>query len=111
MLALSGCQKEKWFGRKDAIRFTVGTPGTKASYSGVVTDGKERIDWAAGDVIRIYSDKSKHRINEDQYWADYVIKNPRTSESDATISEADIANFPDDGTSRRMGYRYALLRK
>ena len=102
LLALSGCQKEKWFGSKDAIRFTVGTPGTKASYSGVVTDGKERIDWAAGDVIRIYSDKSKHRINEDQYWADYVIKNPRTSESDATISEADIANFPDDGTGNGL---------
>lgn len=102
MLALTGCQKEKWLGGKDAIRFAVGAPGSKAAYSGIVTDGKERIDWAEGDVIRIYSDKSKHRIVENRYWSDYVIKNPRTNASNAAESLADIDNVPGDGTGNGL---------
>ena len=107
LLAVTGCQKERWFGSKDAIRFTVGVPGTKTAYSGEVSGGKERINWVEGDVIRIYSDKSKHRNNENQYWADYVIKNPRTSESDAAISEADIDNVPGDGTGNGLVWNEA----
>ena len=37
-----------------------------------MTDGYERIDWQAGDVIRIYSNEAKHRY-ENQNWADYKI--------------------------------------
>ena len=107
MLALTGCQKERWFGSKDAIRFSVGTPGTKTAYSGVVSGGKERIDWVENDVIRIYSDKSKHRYNEDQYWADYVIKNPRVNSSDNSQSLADIDNVPGDGTGNGLVWNEA----
>ena len=107
LLALTGCQKERWFGSKDAIRFSVGTPGTKTAYSGVVSGGKERIDWVENDVIRIYSDKSQHRYNENQYWADYVIKNPRINTSNTAQSLADIENVPGDGTGNGLIWNVA----
>jgi hypothetical protein len=38
------------------VRFNAGTgePGTKTSYSGQQTDGRERVDWNTGDVIQIF---------------------------------------------------------
>lgn len=34
---------------------SISAPETKADYSGVITDNKERVDWTSGDLIRIYS--------------------------------------------------------
>ena len=46
---------------KKEIRFSAGTqqaPGTKTSYSGTLVDGRERVDWTAGDVMTIYCEES-----------------------------------------------------
>ena len=42
------------------VRFNAGTgePGTKTSYSGQQTDGRERVDWTVGDVMTIYCEES-----------------------------------------------------
>ena len=54
LVLLAGCQKSD-VGR--AIRFSAVTRsdagGTKAEYSGVVTTGKERINWTNGDKIQL----------------------------------------------------------
>lgn len=106
VLLLAGCQKEGKVGGKDAIRFAAAsTPGTKTAYSGVETDGVERIDWVGmvgtevGDVIRIYSDVAEHRYNQGQHWADYVIKDVTTS---GAKSEGKIDNVPGDGTGNGL---------
>jgi hypothetical protein len=99
VLLLAGCQKEGRIGGKDAIQFTVGTPGTKTAYSGVVDGGKERINWEVGDEIRIYSDKAEHRYNEGQHWAEYVIK---SVDNNGAVSKAKIDNVPGDGTGNGL---------
>ena len=66
---------EKW-GRSGAIRFSAATnvsgkADTRTVYSGSVTGGVERIDWAPGDIIRIASDKA--RTEGGLSYMDYVI--------------------------------------
>ena len=55
LVLLAGCQK--FGGVGSAIKFSAVTrsdvAGTKAAYSDVVTGGKERIDWKAGDQIKL----------------------------------------------------------
>ena len=43
------------------IRFVTDVPGTRATYSGEVIDGKERIEWQAGDSVCIYSPEAAGR--------------------------------------------------
>lgn len=43
------------------IRFVTEAPGTRATYSGEVIDGKERIEWQAGDRVCIYSPEAAGR--------------------------------------------------
>lgn len=61
---------------------SVSAPETKADYSGVITDNKERVDWTSGDLIRIYSATSNPTS------ADYKIGTVTASgaASSATIS-------------------------
>ena len=79
-MLLAGCQKPGGVG--SAIRFRAvavsdaadtkaGDPATKTSYSGVVTAGKERIDWVAGDKIRIKSDVAT--TSSSANYADYTL--------------------------------------
>ena len=78
-LALAGCQKAGLLNGESAIRFAAvsSSAGTKTAYSGSETaDGSkyfERIDWKAGDKIRIWSDVATHRSVSGQHWADYKI--------------------------------------
>ena len=55
---------------------------TKTVYSGVVigeTNPKERIDWVAGDKIRIYSDKATYSLDASVHYADYSVNNDVSS--------------------------------
>ena len=52
-------EAEAFIGRP--IRFVTDVPGTRATYSGEVIDGKERIEWQAGDRISIYSPEAAGR--------------------------------------------------
>lgn len=81
-----------------AIRFGgrtgVGTgAGTKTTYSGVVTDGRERLDWVAGDRVAIVSPEAKPHISASQPYskAPYKIAGPKDS---AYISKASLLNLP-----------------
>lgn len=69
----AGC--EKW-SRSKTIRFTAATAveratDTRTAYSGSVSEGRERIDWVTGDVIRLASDKAQTEGGLN--YADYVI--------------------------------------
>ena len=65
---LAGCQK---FGVGTAIRFSAETrldaAGTKAAYSDVVTGGKERIDWKAGDQILLAMKNDEENYAQQAY--------------------------------------------
>lgn len=101
---LAGCQKDKMFGPKDAIRFTAGTPGTKTVYSDYSQNGKTRIDWVEDEEIRIFSDLAVHRNIDDQKWADYIIQNVREN---GIESLADIDNIPGDGSGNGLIWKEA----
>jgi len=84
-LLLSGC--EKFPGSSRFIRFTAVTGdhvGTRVKYSGVVDNGYERIDWVAGDQIRIYSDNATH--GSDNYF-DYTVRADGTADGRKSTSE------------------------
>ena len=80
LVLLSGCDK---LGRPgSAIKFRAvtvydedgtkaGDPSTKTAYSGVVTSNFERIDWVAGDEIRIRSNVAQTEGGD--YYADYTL--------------------------------------
>lgn len=94
ILSLAGCQKNGLSGivsGDNTIRFgATSAAGTKTAYSGDVTDGFERIDWAADDVLRIYSDKAAYRYDETQFYSDYKVTSvtPNGKESAAEIVPA-----------------------
>lgn len=80
LVLLSGCDKMGGVG--SAIKFRAvtvydedgtkaGDPSTKTAYSGVVTGGTERIDWVAGDKIRIQSNKAQTEGGDE--YADYTL--------------------------------------
>lgn len=72
LVLLAGCQK--FGGAGKAIRFSaVSRPdaATKTAYSGVVTGGYERIDWVAGDKIRIKSNVAQTEGGDE--YADYTL--------------------------------------
>lgn len=88
--SLTSCQKDsKWpnFGKE--IRFTVnsGNAVTKAAYSGEIGGGKERIDWQAGDLIRIYCEQASE---PDDKFADYKVSSVETPVEGSAISTAHI---------------------
>ena len=60
---------------------------TKTVYSGEIigtTDKKERIDWLAGDKIRIYSDKASFYYDATVHYADYSVDAGSISEQGAS---------------------------
>lgn len=75
----AACQREETLDmRRNEVSFTVATgyengPATRTEYSGerymVGSTSYERIDWVAGDVIRIASDKAA--TSDGASYADY----------------------------------------
>ena len=95
LMAVACGTKENPFSRTgDEIRFSaVSGAGTltKTEYSGEESGGKERIDWVAGDLVRIASDVAVHRNQASQHWADYKISGtitPDRAKSRASIEPA-----------------------
>ena len=77
-LSTTGCVKELLSGVGSEVQFSANTyydngPATKTAYSGVTSNGKERINWINGDRVRIYSPQAEHRSSSSQHWADYDI--------------------------------------
>ena len=75
LAAFCSCQDKMQgigFTKGEAVKFSVGTDAaeTKAAYSGVSNAGKERIDWQAGDLIRIYCGAVSEPATKN---ADYVV--------------------------------------
>ena len=60
MVVLAGCQEPldttKGRGMKIKISSMSSDLSTKTAYSGAITNGRERIDWKAGDKVRIFSE-------------------------------------------------------
>lgn len=77
-LSTTGCVKELLSGVGSEVLFSANTyydngPATKTAYSGVTSNGKERINWINGDRVRIYSPQAEHRTSANQHWSDYDI--------------------------------------
>ena len=86
ILTVSSCEKSM---DSRAIRFkasTRPTSATKVGYSGVETGSRERIDWVAGDQIRIASDLARTAGNQD--YANYTITSDITAS--AQYSDAEL---------------------
>ena len=93
-LSTTGCVKELLSGVGSEVQFSANTyydngPATKTAYSGVISNGKERINWINGDRVRIYSPQAEHRSSSNQHWADYDIDanniNPNNEKSTARV--------------------------
>jgi len=93
-LSTTGCVKELLSGVGSEVQFSANTyydngPATKTAYSGVTSNGKERINWINGDRVRIYSPQAEHRSSSNQHWADYDIDanniNPNNEKSTARV--------------------------
>ena len=83
LVLLAGCQKPGGVG--SAIKFSAVTAEpaqTKTAYSGAITAGSERIDWEAGDIIRIASDVARTEGGDD--YADYTLGTPEASGVNST---------------------------
>lgn len=83
LVLLAGCQKFGGVGKE--IRFSaLAKPdaATKTAYSGDVDGGYERINWVAGDVIRIASDLARTEGGYD--YADYTLGTPEASGVNST---------------------------
>lgn len=107
LVSLAGCQEKEGMSRGRAVSFKVssGNHETKASYSGTVTSGAERIDWANGDPIRIYCAAAKYGIansnsaptlgsDQDQKFADYTVSGVA---ADGKLSNAKINSVNGNG--------------
>jgi hypothetical protein len=90
LLLATGCGK---LGGRQArevvfsVSATIAPPGTRTSYSDVVDNGKERIDWAVNDMIRIYCAAA---TSGSDHFSDYLVEDPAPLSTDATVSQATI---------------------
>ena len=94
----AACQREETLDmRRNEVSFTVATgyengPATRTEYSGerymVGSTSYERIDWVAGDVIRIASDKAA--TSDGASYADYTVQSasPESEKSIAGVSSS-----------------------
>lgn len=96
LLSLTGCQKgnendgNHASGRYVEFGAIAGAPGTRTEFSGVLTDGWERINWTEGDQVMIWSDNAINRAGQSGKSAVYDIINiqPQGKESHAQIHRA-----------------------
>jgi hypothetical protein len=106
ILSLTGCQKgNENDGNQASGKFVefgaiAGAPGTRTEFSGVLTDGWERINWVEGDQLLIWSDNAVNRAGQSGKSAIYDLINiqPNGKESRAKIhrSGEDGLVFLDD---------------
>lgn len=73
LLSLTGCQErvnnDEPAASGDFVRFSATTaPSTRTAYSGEIKNGKERIDWMAGDQILIWSDNAAVKAGATPYF-------------------------------------------
>ena len=96
ILSLTGCQKgNENDGNQASGKFVefgaiAGAPGTRTQFSGVLTDGWERINWVEGDQLLIWSDNAVNRDSRSGKSAIYDLINiePNGKESRAKIHRA-----------------------
>ncbi|MBR2210326.1 MAG: fimbrillin family protein [Bacteroidales bacterium] len=72
LLSLTGCQKGPEINNDsdNLVRFSASTGyETRTAYSGVIKNGKERIDWTAGDKIMVWSENATVRTGGTPYFA------------------------------------------
>ena len=95
LLALTSCQKEYFSFRSGTpVKFgatSSGTSLTRTAYSGVESGNKERIDWQAGDTIRIYCAEASEPAAK---WADYTVSSTGITSSG---QKSEAALTPSDG--------------
>ena len=99
-MAFTSCDKEGLSHGSKAVRFKVSSKSnieTRTSYSGVITSGKERIDWTVGDKITVWSDNAVVTSGTANF-SDYEITSVR---ADGFISWATIKNSGANGLSFR----------
>ena len=109
LLSLTGCQKGTGTneGNGKLVRFSMSTgTSTRTAYSGEVKNGKERIDWAAGDKVMIWSDNATVRPEGTPYFsgnnnlAVYTVGTITTSEEKSYATIEDPAGnglqYPDE---------------
>lgn len=79
LLSLTGCQKgnenDGTSGKFVQFGAIAGAPGTRTEFSGVLTDGWERINWKEGDQVLIWSDNAINRAGQSGKSAVYDIIN------------------------------------
>ena len=71
LLSMTGCQKGSEINNDsdNLVRFSASTGyATRTTYSGVIKNGKERIDWAEGDQIMVWSDNATVRNGGTPYF-------------------------------------------
>ena len=90
LVSVSSCQEKINGGgitKGESVKFSVGTDAasTKAVYSGEGTSTIERIDWQAGDLIRIYCEAVGAPSEK---YADYAVTSEITAEDN--VSKAHI---------------------
>ena len=97
-MAFTSCDKEGLFHGSNVIRFKVSSKSnteTRTSYSGVITSGKERIDWNTGDKITVWGDNAVVTSGTANF-SDYEVTSVR---ADGFISWATIKNAGSNGLS------------
>lgn len=110
MVVLAGCQEPldttKGSGMKIKISSMSSNLSTKTAYSGEIANGRERIDWKAGDKVRIFSEDISLVANatgvnasggyiyaqgEAKYYHDYTISSDGTArdgyKSDSSLKD------------------------
>lgn len=110
MVVLAGCQEPldttKGSGMKIKISSMSSNLSTKTAYSGEIANGRERIDWKAGDKVRIFSEDISLVANatgvnasggyiyaqgEAKYYHDYTISSNGTArdgyKSDSSLKD------------------------
>ena len=110
MVVLAGCQEPldttKGSGMKIRISSMSSDLSTKTAYSGAIANGRERIDWKAGDKVRIFSEDISQVANavsvkpnggynyaegEAKYYHDYTIASNGTArdgyKSDSSLKD------------------------
>ncbi len=96
LAATAACGKAGFSDGTVRFRLSSGLPPVRAAFSGVVTDGVERIDWEKDDRIRVFSPQASGADGE-THWADYRVKSVR---EDGTSS---LASVEPEGTRLSWG--------
>ena len=98
LAAAIACGKAGFHDGTVRFRISSGLPQVRAAFSGVVTDGVERIDWEKDDLIRVCSPQASGAGGE-THWADYKVSSVREdgSSSLATVEPVEAGLYWGEG--------------